>query len=38
VVETCHLESWQELKVFHAISPYVVHQLSVFEPWVLTPN
>jgi hypothetical protein len=34
-VETCHLEYWRELEVFHATSPYLTHQLSVFGPWVL---
>jgi hypothetical protein len=33
-VETCHLEFWRELEVFHLTSPYLAHQLSVFGPWV----
>jgi hypothetical protein len=34
-METCHLEFWWELEVFHTTSPYLARQLSVFGLGVL---
>jgi hypothetical protein len=35
-MKACHLESSQELKVFHVTDPYLFHQLSLFGLRVLT--